>query len=59
MIASILRVTLLGAGAYIYGRSAVVEMKRPAGERDNLNVVVSGAIAGLCACAIANIVTSK
>lgn len=59
MIASILRVTLLGVGTYVYGRSTVVELKKPAGDRNNLQLVVSGAIAGLCACAIAEIVTSK
>jgi hypothetical protein len=59
MIGSILRVTLLGVGTYVYGRSTVVELKKPSGDRNNLQLVVSGAIAGLCACAIAEIVTSK
>ena len=59
MIGSILRVTLLGAVGYAHGRSVVVEMKKPSSDRNNLGVVVSTAVAGLCACAIATIVTSK
>jgi uncharacterized membrane protein YkvI len=59
MIGNIFRVTLLGAVGYAHGRSVVQEFKKPAAERNNLGVVVSTAVAGLCACAIGAIISPK
>lgn len=59
MIVSALRVALFSGAAYVYGRSAVQEIKKPAAERDNANLVISTALAGLCATVVCSIISSK